>query len=289
MNHEENIILYAANQLDENERLDFEKHIAGCEDCQADLKLWALVADEITASDSLVVAPAHLAESTLEMIHQPPALTRAFHKTINLLRAQFLLIQNELWIGSAMLMLMFTTMALLINQVEIMYVFVPMLAAGSVSLIYGREHDTALELTLATPTSAWKILLARLTLVSAYNFLLMFCAGFILLLIAPPQLIVEAVLGWAAPILFLSALALLLSLWVGSSNAIFISYSLWLAQYASLLTFHQWFTSLLPWLNEYKRFWQNPTLLFQIAFVLIVVALWSASRLKVSLPQSAVS
>lgn len=277
MNHEEKIILYAANQLDENERPDFEKHIAGCEDCQADLKLWSVVAEEIAASDSHLTAPAHLAESTLEAIHRPSALTRAFRKTIQLLRAQMLLIQNELWIGSAALMLMFTMMALLLNQVEIMYVFVPMLAAGSVSLIYGREHDSALELTLATPTSAWKILLARLTLVSGYNFALMFCAGFILLLIAPPQLIIQTVLSWAAPMLFLSALALVLSLWIDTGNALFISYMLWILQYIPMKSMNAWFSSL-TWLKIYYEFWQNPASMFVMAFLLIGFALWSANR-----------
>ena len=31
MNHEEEVILYAANQLDANERARFEKHLADCQ------------------------------------------------------------------------------------------------------------------------------------------------------------------------------------------------------------------------------------------------------------------
>lgn len=280
MNHEEKIILYAANQLDEIERVDFEKHIAGCEQCQADLNLWTLVADEIIASNSPLVAPVHLADSSLEAIHRPSALTRSLRNTSQLVRAQFLLIQNELWIGSAVLMLMFTTMALLVKQVEVMYVFVPMLAAGSVSLIYGREHDAALEITLATPTSAWKILLARLTLVSAYNFLLMFCAGFILLLIVPPQLVFQVVLSWAAPMMFLSALALVISLRMDTGNALLISYTLWILQYVPLKNMSSWLSSL-RWLEAYQDFWKSPTTLFAMALLLFGFALWSANRSQV--------
>ena len=44
MNHEEQVILYAAHQLDDAERLRFEKHLTDCVECQADLQLWRTVA-----------------------------------------------------------------------------------------------------------------------------------------------------------------------------------------------------------------------------------------------------
>ena len=40
MNHEDQVILYAANQLDVAERARFEKHLADCANCQADLRMW---------------------------------------------------------------------------------------------------------------------------------------------------------------------------------------------------------------------------------------------------------
>ena len=281
MNHEEQIILYVANQLDEKEKVDFEKHLADCDTCQADLKLWNIVADEIIASDSRILAPAHLADSSLELIHQPSKLARAFRNMIQLLRTQLLLIHQELWLGSAVLMMMFVTMAILVNRADVMYFFAPMIAAGTVSIVYGREHDSALELTLSTPTSAWKILLARLTLVSGYNFLLAGGAGMILLFIVPPQLLFEVVLGWAAPMLFLSAFALLLSLWIGTGNALFISYTLWASQYIPMKVMAEWFGSSVAWMNTIAQFWQNPNLMFVLAFVLMGFALWSANQPQV--------
>ncbi|HRJ58405.1 MAG TPA: zf-HC2 domain-containing protein, partial [Anaerolineales bacterium] len=116
MNHEEQLIRYAANQLNESERVDFEKHLAGCASCQADLILWQSVADEINASDSLVPAPVHLADSALEVIHTPSRLTRAFRNMTQLLRMQLLLMHNELWVGSAALMFIFLAMALLVAR-----------------------------------------------------------------------------------------------------------------------------------------------------------------------------
>jgi hypothetical protein len=281
MNHEEQLIRYAAKQLNDNERAEFERHLAGCTDCQTDLLLWRSVADEIHASNSAVPAPVHLAESALEAIHAPSKLTRAFQNMTHLLRMQLLLMHNELWIGSAALMFIFLAMALLVARVEVLYFFAPMVAAGTVTLIYGSEHDPAAELTFATPISPWKILLARLTLVSAYNVFLALCATVGLLLILPPQALSELILGWLAPMTFLSALALLLSLWIGTSNALFISYSLWAAQYLALMSVGEWFAFLSPWLELYRQFWNDPALLFLFGFALILFALWSTGREQV--------
>lgn len=281
MNHEEQLIRYAAKQLNENVRAEFERHLAECTDCQADLLLWQSVADAIHASDSAVPAPIHLADSALEAIHAPSKLTHAFRSMTQLLRMQLLLMHNELWVGSAALMFIFLAMALLVARVEVLHFFVPMIAAGTVTLIYGSEHDPAAELTFATPISPWKILLARLTLVSAYNVLLALCATVGLLLILPPQAIGELILGWLAPMTFLSALALLLSLWIGTSNALFISYTLWAAQYLALTSIGEWFIFLSPWLESYRQFWKDPALLFVFGFALILFALWSAGREQV--------
>ena len=281
MNHEDQLILYAANQLDETERAEFEKHLAGCAACQADLQLWKSLANEVIASDSAIAAPIHLADSALEAIHAPSKLTRAFKGMTQLLRMQLLLIHNELWIGSAALMFIFLAMSLIVARVEVLYFFAPILAAGTVTLIYGSEHDPAAELTFATPVSPWKILLARLTLVSAYNVFLALCATVGLLLVLPPQALGELILGWLAPMTFLSALALLLSMWIGTNNALFISYSLWAAQFLVLTSVGEWFTFLTPWLESYRQFWHDPALLFLSGFALILFALWSAGREQV--------
>ena len=65
MNHEEQVILYAANRLDQTDRAAFEVHLAECMDCQEELKLWSAVSEEINASSAAVTAPPYLAESAL--------------------------------------------------------------------------------------------------------------------------------------------------------------------------------------------------------------------------------
>ena len=123
--------------------------------------------------------------------------------------------------------------ALIAEQAGFVYALAPLIAAACVSLIYGPENDPAYELTLSTPTSPRQILLARLVLVFGYNLALVIVAMLALLPALPDQ---QPVLGtlaltWLAPMTFLSAAALALSLWIGATNAISITYVAWLAQF----------------------------------------------------------
>ncbi len=118
MNHEEQVILYAANQLDGTERLHFEKHLVDCAECQADLKLWRAVAKEIVTSDSAERAPVSLAERALEQIHQPAAPRLAFRRVIQLLRSQSFLVQREMWPATASVMALGVIIALVSKHAE---------------------------------------------------------------------------------------------------------------------------------------------------------------------------
>jgi hypothetical protein len=119
-----------------------------------------------------------------------------------------------------------------------------------------------------------------MSIVSAYNLLLTLAAGLALLVMVPPELLGRLVLGWLAPMAFLSTLALLLSLWIGTSNAITLTYILWMAQYTPYQSIGAWMVSP-AWssiLLAYRQFWQSPMLLFLLSFFLIGMALWSANR-----------
>ncbi|HEX2995101.1 MAG TPA: hypothetical protein VHP14_09755 [Anaerolineales bacterium] len=59
----------------------------------------------------------------------------------------------------------------------------------------------------------------------------------------PPDLLGVLALGMLAPMAFLSALALLLSIWIGTSNAIAISYILWLLQSIPYQSVGTWIVS----------------------------------------------
>jgi hypothetical protein len=280
MNHQEQVILYTTNQLEQAERAEFELHLAGCPDCQADLQLWSVVSDEIVARDTALTAPPHLAESALEVIHRPSRLMQAFNRAIQLLGAQAFLVHSELFPASAAVMALGVIVALLSNHIEVMYFIAPMVAAASLSVLFGAEQDPAYELILTTPTSPWKILLARLSLVSAYNLLLVLLVAVILLFFIPPDVLGIMIFGWLAPMTFLSALALLLSLWVGTSNAIAITYLLWVAQYMPYKSIGAWMVAP-AWssvISTYQQFWRSPMILFLLSIPLLAIALWSTNR-----------
>jgi hypothetical protein len=280
MNHEEQVILYAANQLDKSERAAFESHLVECSDCQEELNMWSAVSEEISASNAAVTAPAHLADSALEMIHRPSALRRSIRQAVQLLKSQSFLVHRELFPASAAVMALGVVVALLSGHMEVMYFIAPLVAAASLSILFGAEHDPAYELILATSTSPWKVLLARLSIVSAYNLLLVLGVAAVLLLVIPPDILGLMIFGWLAPMAFLSALALLLSLRIGTSNAIAITYFLWVAQYIPYKFIDAWMDSP-AWLtitSVYQQFWQNPMLLLLLSIPLFVLALWSANR-----------
>ncbi len=277
---EEHLPLYAAGQLDGAQRAEIEIHLAGCPECRADLELWAAVSGEIHTANRPLAAPPALAEHALDQIHAPNRLTSAFLRTWQLLRVQALLVRHEMWPASALVMLMGVVVALLADRVNFIYFLAPLVAASSLAMLYGPENDAAMELSLATPTSPWKILLARLSVVSGYNLLLSLGATLLLLFIAPPGLLGTIILGWLGPLTFLSALALLLSIWLGTNQAIAVAYGLWLLQYIPFAAIGPWLDSpgLASAMAVYRQFWQSPLLLLLLSLFLIGLALWSANR-----------
>jgi hypothetical protein len=280
MNHNEQVILYAADQMKNTERAEFEIHLAVCAECQADLELWSAVSHEIRATNLVVSAPPHLDASALKVIDRPSKLMRALNRTFQLLWAQSFLIHREMFPASAAVMALGVVVAVLSNHIEVIYFIAPMLAAASLSVLFGPEQDPAYELILATSTSPWKVLLARLSLVSAYNLLIVLAVAAVLYSFIPPHLLGIVLFGWLAPMSFLSTLALLLSLWLGTSNAIAITYIIWVAQYMPYRSIGAWVVSP-AWssaIYAYQQFWHNPFTLLLLSIPLLGVALWSTKR-----------
>jgi len=283
MNHEnfETLLpLYAADQLGKAKRAEVEAHLPTCAACQADLELWQAISGELGRANGALAAPPDLAEHALKQIHAPNRLTLACLRAWQLLHAQAFLVQREMWPAAALVMLMGVGVALIAERASVLYFLAPLMAASTLAMLHGPENDPALELSLATQTSPWKILLARLSLVSGYNLLLCLAASLIMLFIMPPGLLGTLILGWLGPLTFLSALALLLSIWLGTSQAITITYSLWLLQYIPFKAMGLWFNS--PSLDSttlvYQQFWHSPLLLLPLSLLLVGLALWSANQ-----------
>jgi anti-sigma factor RsiW len=278
--YQENLPLYAAGQLDDDERLAVQRHLAGCASCQDELELWMAVSGEIHAANRGLTPPPDLLDRTVERLHAPHPLALAFQRAGQLLRVQAALVQRELWPASAAVMGVGVATALISNHAEAIYFIAPLVAAAGLTVSFGPENDQAYELVMSTPVSPWKVLLARLSIVSGYNLLLALAASLALLAIVPAGLLGAVILGWLAPMAFLSALALLLALWIGTGNAIAISYGLYVAQYASYQTISRMVTvpALEPLISAYQQFWHSPALMGGLAALLLGLALWSANR-----------
>ena len=277
---EELLPLYAAGQLEMAERAEIRNHLASCVECQADLKLWELVSKEVATANRVLTPPPGLIATVFERLDEPSRLAVAGRRAWQLLRAQVLLTQRELWPASAAVMILGVITAILSNHAEAVYFIAPLIAAASLTISFGPDHDAAYELIMATPMSPWKMLLARLSIVSGYNLLLSLFAGLALLPIIPPGLFGTLILGWLGPMAFLSALALLFALWIGTSNAIAITYILWIGQYVPYKSIGLWIDSpaLEPVFSAYQQFWHSPMLLGALSVLLISMALWSANR-----------
>jgi len=92
-------------------------------------------------------------------------------------------------------------------------------SATGVSFLAQTEHDPGLELTLATPVSLRAVLGGRIALVVGYNCALAVVASVVIGLIAG-QSAWAVTQGWVGPLLLVSAIALAISLTVGSATAV---------------------------------------------------------------------
>jgi hypothetical protein len=289
--YSEELPLFAAGQLAQDETARITEHLEHCSTCRAELKMWREVSATIRTVNSSQIPPADLAQRALQKIRDDESFTmrsKMDHillpikanclSAFNILRSQAYLIKREIWPASAGILLIGIMVALLSNHAEFISVICPLIAAGGLAALYGPENDPAHELVVATPTSSWKILLARLSIVSFFNLVLSLLASLVMLLIVPPEFLGAIILGWLTPMAFLSALALFLSLWIGTNRAIIVSYGLWIIQHfqISKLLGNAWYSTAWESLERsYRNFWQSPDLLLIFSAVLLLMALIS--------------
>ena len=154
------------------------------------------------------------------------------HQGWVLLRSQLPLVRHEIWPASAAIMIIGFIASILVGKEVIIQALAPMVAAASIAMVFGPENDPACELMGSVPTSPRQILLARLSIVFGYNFLLALLASVCLLPVFPKIFLPELIMSWLAPMTFISALALFLSIYFGTENAIITAYTLWILKYA---------------------------------------------------------
>jgi hypothetical protein len=289
---------YAAGSLDERTLQEFRRHIKNCAACQADLRLWMALSAEIHAQNVGISLPSPLAEKVLkqvqaERVQSEPGIQTHWYAGVrwgfDLLLSQAPLVRRELWPAGAMVILIGIAVAYLLGNSKVLVLLAPLVAAASLAVIYGPENDPAIELAMSCPTSLRQILLARVALVFGYNLVMALFASLVTKSLAPPGLLGPIILSWLGPMAFLSAAALLLSIWIGANNAITLTYIAWMAQFIpglqfqGISTFPHWLASLA---QAYQQFWSSPTLLLALAFGLLGLAILSTARTNQTLQHS---
>lgn len=254
---------------------------------------WEMLRQAMTASDARLPDPSPLVvRRALERIAYLSALNRPlpvsaasgwrdhpFGGAFLLLRRQAALIRQGIWAASLIVLSLGVILTYLfpgrgVNS-SLLALAAPVVAAGGIALVYGPENDPATELELAAPISPALILLARLVLVYSYDLALALGASIALWLTLDHLALSQLILAWLAPMLFLSALALALSVMHSSQTALLIAFSLWGLRLVVQTRSPGVFPDVAGFLNA---LWSNQIVLCVLAVLCIVVALYRATR-----------
>lgn len=273
---------YAAGTLSSaSDRERLEAHLAACAECRADLALWQEVAAAAASAPQPPPPDAPLRKALARISagrtrSHAGALRRAFE----LVRSQVPLIRREIWPSVAAIAVLGVGLTLGAGRPQVLNFLAPLAAAVTLSMIAGPENDPAWELIRSAAVSPGRTLLARLTLVYGFN-LLLSAAAILVLRIAAPAIAIPPVVGaWLAPMTFLSAAGLVLSLRIGTANAVAAVSVAWLIRFLPRSTAESGPDALGVLLDGYRSFWASPAVLFPLAIVLTVAACRLAGRLE---------
>jgi Putative zinc-finger len=224
---------YAAGSSTGQERAAIEAHLAGCRSCRAELAGWAAVATAVAAAaappDPALVVRAALTRAALA----PPAMParrRGPRFAWRLLRAELRLVRPSVWLACALVMAFGVVLAASEGgdgAAMVLSLTAPLVAVAGIAGVYGPQRDPAFEVLAITATSPRLVLLARVTLVLAYDLALAVVATVVVGRDAPSVGLGELVTAWLGPMTLLSALSLVLALWIGPNVAVTVAAALW--------------------------------------------------------------
>lgn len=263
------------------------EHLRSCPACQSELAEWELLsmAARVAVADA---TPSRLPAGVWARIDAEPSramggsgqLTAAISLLWQLFLGQVPLVRRSIWAASAITMAVGLLIALTATTPTsgglVLGLLAPLVAAVGVALVYGPENDPGLEVALSTPTAPRLVLLTRLTLVYGYDLGLALLATLALAAAKGGADPLPMISLWIGPMLFLSALALLLSLLLGPTTALLVSMGLWSAR----LMVAAGPGDGRPWggVAPLDGLWHNTPLLLPLAALLLVAALWYGPR-----------
>ena len=282
---------YINGTLDNGEDRRVREHLYRCAACEAELASWKAVGEAFVLSSESLPEPsgsvldlalAEIESGENEAMYRAPSLVSRLSLAVQLLRGQLPLVRREIWIASPLTIGLGCLVALLISSPSSvgspLAVLAPVVAALGVAFLYGPESDPSLEVALSTPTSPRLVLLARLVLVYGYDLALVLAAsGFVALARGGTDLL-PLVSLWVGPMLFLSSLALALSLFFGPATGATVAMSLWVAKLLASAYSEGPFAPAGSDLLD--AFWRTNPILLPLAVALICLAVAFAPRME---------
>jgi Putative zinc-finger len=275
---------YLNGTLEEDAAATVHAHLAFCPACRAEAAFWQEISAATRAAYQEIDAPANVlldrvwATVDAETAASPaPSAGHGLHWLVQLLGAQMPLVRCGIWAASALTMALGCALELIASYGagKALALIAPIVAAMGIAFVYGPESDPGLELALATPTSPRFVLLARLTLIYAYDILLALTASVVTVIVRGGAGLWPVIVLWLGPMLFLSALSLVLALLFGSGVGIAAALALWCAR---VMTFRVPWHVTDAWGAALDRFWRDDALLIPLAAALLLVAVLSLSR-----------
>jgi anti-sigma factor RsiW len=226
-------------------------HLDSCPTCATELAAWRAVSDATRARATQFAPAADLADRVADRIAAEERIARAgrswspqtglrarFGRQARWLAAfvagQVPIVRREIWSASVLVFILGAAISMLdrgsVPGVALA-LFAPLAAALGIALVYGHDNDPSLELALATPVSPRQVVLARLTLVMAWDLALALAAsGAVVVLNGRPDAFMTLVGLWLGPMLLLGCFSLVLSLLIGTSAALTVAGFIWLAR-----------------------------------------------------------
>ncbi|MCC7358027.1 MAG: hypothetical protein IT317_01020 [Anaerolineales bacterium] len=249
------------------------------------LRQWPAPAVTPAATQQLL---ASLSAASRPVSALPPG--HAWRWPLLLLRSQAPRVRRELWWASALIYALGVLVTLApsfnLSRVETLpfVLLAPAAAAVGCAFLFGPDNDPALELVLALPASPRLLLLARLTLLLAFDLALGLIGSAALAALRAEVVLWPLVLAWLAPMAFLATLGFLLSVLLAEPLAgILISLGLWAARVLGPVWFAGEFWAGLPDLNAPLS--RAPLLLAAVG--LAAAALWLGGQEERWLPRRA--
>lgn len=201
----------------------------------------------------------------------------------------WLLVQTHLfhpgfWVASALLLVVGLVAGITVSRAPgglALALMAPLPALLGVAYAFRASSGAHMEMELSSPVSPVQVVLGRTLVVLGYNLLL----GGVVVAVLPGigEGMGPLLLGWLAPLLFLTGLTLFLTTWLGTYAGVGAGFAVWGAQVILRLR-AAWLLQTYPYLTLYgdatdARWWWTQMAALGLGLVLLVASQMGGRRL----------